>query len=143
MRGRQRRKKQHAGKSDVLLRGGEQGRGGEEGGGGGWEQVPLEQAKIFQYLQSKYGTPAEQLKSLAIGGNFKTRQSECSMGNGEVPICWPIEANIVVPTPRHIRQLGAQLEPMNKQGNFVTSTLVYMGGGEVAILVTLISKVCS
>jgi len=37
MRGRQRRKKQHAGNSDVLLRGGEQGRGGEEeGGGGGW-----------------------------------------------------------------------------------------------------------
>jgi len=139
MRGGQRRKKQHAGKSDVLLRGGEQGRGGEEGGGGGgWGQLPLEQAKIFQYLQSKYGTPEEQLKSLAIGGNFKTRQSECSMGNGDVPIRWPIEANIVVPTPRHIRQLGAQLEPMNKQGNFVTSTLVYMEGGAVAILVTLI-----
>ena len=126
MRGRQRRK-QHAGTSDVPLGGGEARRGERgERGGGGWERLPLEQAQIFQYLHSKYGTPAGQLKNLAIRGNFKTRQSECSMGDGGVPIRWPVEANIVVPTPRHIRQLGAQLEPMNKHGNFFIG---FNGGG--------------
>lgn len=110
---------QHARRSDVPS---ETGREEEKGGGKGGEEVaggrptrrlPPGQTSIFEYLHSKYGTPLEQLKHLAVGGSFQTSQSECSLGAGGVPIRWPLEANIVVPTPQHIWQHGTQLEPMS------------------------------
>ena len=115
---------QHAGRSDMPSETGgdsekkEGGKGGGEGrevGGGSRPtgQLPPGQAGIFKYLHSKYGTPLEQLKHLALGGSFQTSQSECSLGAGGVPIRWPVEANIVVPTPQHVWQHGAHLEPMS------------------------------
>ena len=115
---------QHTGRSDVPSETGgdsekkEGGKGGGEGrevGGGSRPtgQLPPGQAGIFKYLHSKYGTPLEQLKHLALGGSFQTSQSECSLGAGGVPIRWPVEANIVVPTPQHVWQHGAHLEPMS------------------------------
>ena len=106
---------QHARRSDVPSETGrEEEKGGEEvGGGRPTRRLPPGQASIFEYLHSKYGTPLEQLKHLAVGGSFQTSQSECSLGAGGVPIRWPLEANIVVPTPQHIWQHGTRLEPMN------------------------------
>ena len=110
---------QHARRSDVPSETGREeekggGKGGEEvGGGRPTRQLPPGQTSIFEYLHSKYGTPLEQLKHLAVGGSFQTSQSECSLGAGGVPIRWPLGANIVVPTPQHIWQHGTQLEPMS------------------------------
>lgn len=75
---------------------------------------PSKEIQLFEYLNSKYGTPVEQLSSLATNGTYRTRQSDFVVGGG-VHIRWPVEANIIHPTPKHTRHFtaGKPLEPLN------------------------------
>lgn len=81
---------------------------------------------VFHYLSGKYGTPVVQLKRLAVQGAFRTRQREEERGRGEVSFCWPVEANILAPTPQHIRSKVPQCQPMNQplQGTYQIICLI-------------------
>lgn len=54
---------------------------------------------VYQYLSRKYGTPAEQLSHLVAAGSFRTSRRN----DGGYCVHAPVEANILLPTPRHIR----------------------------------------
>ena len=69
---------------------------------------------VFQYLSSKYGTPAEQLKRLAVSGSFRTRRMDCVVGGG-VSVRWPVEANIIHATPQHVLDTSPPLQPFYQQ----------------------------
>ena len=73
---------------------------------------------LFRYITSKYGTPVEQLLHLSSSGCFKSVNFESSgHGDGSV-IYFPLEANIILPTPSHVVNASSltMLSPLKPQG---------------------------
>lgn len=52
-----------------------------------------------------HGPPLKQLKQLSSQGTYRTRQAAVVEGSPSDSICWPVEANISLPTPHHISPL--------------------------------------
>ncbi len=67
-----------------------------------------EKMDIYRYLSMKYGTPVDQLQQLVSCGAFRSSQRE----EGGYGIRSPGEANILLPTPQHIRPDRPDKEPL-------------------------------
>ena len=81
---------------------------------------------LFRYITSKYGTPVEQLLHLSSSGCFKSVSFESSgHGDGSV-ICFPLEANIILPTPSHVVNASSltMLSPLKPQDTKSSLNLV-------------------
>lgn len=81
---------------------------------------------LFRYITSKYGTPVEQLLHLSSSGCFKSVSVESSgRGDGSV-IYFPLEANIILPTPSHVVNTSSltMLSPLKLQGTKSSLNLV-------------------
>lgn len=58
------------------------------------------------YVCRYHGPPLKQLKQLSSQGTYRTRQAAVAEGRPSDSICWPVEANISLPTPHHTSPLA-------------------------------------
>ena len=76
------------------------------------ENLGSKVSMLFSYVNSKYGTPVDQLQHLSSSGCFKSGSIESSGdGSGSV-IFFPPEANITLPTPTHSVNTSPILFPL-------------------------------
>lgn len=73
--------------------------------------------EIFQYISSKYGTPSEQLSNLQVEGKFLTTEFDSSGVKSGPTIHYPLEANICIPTPKHVRDPTSHAAQRDQQIN--------------------------
>ena len=60
----------------------------------------------WQYMCRYHGPPLKQLKQLSSQGTYRTRKAAVAEGCPSDGICWPVEANISLPTPHHTSPLA-------------------------------------
>ena len=84
-----------------------------------------ELSALFGYVNSKYGTPVDQLQQLSSSGCFKSGSIESSEDGSGFVILFPPEANITLPTPTHSVNISTTSFPL-KLGSIESSLVSSM-----------------
>ena len=82
---------------------------------GSEDDDPIQLSGVLEYVNSKYGVPKKQLKSLFEMGHYETHVIDSS-GKGSGPhIKFPLESHICLPTPNHESTLLLENTPETPQ----------------------------